>query len=173
MGEVYLADDTRLGRKIALKLLPTHFTTDKDRLRRFEQEARAAGALSHPNIVTVFDIGETGGVSWIAMERVDGHDLRLLSILADQAATALERARELVEGANGTWVGHNVWGRRRLAYEIDHKGEVLYRSPGVFTGYYKDPDKTAETVVDGLGHAPGAFIDLLRGGNTGKMLVRL
>ena len=56
---------------------------------------------------------------------------------------------------------------------ISPEGEILLKGPHIFLGYYNRPDKTAETVVDGLGHAPGAFIDLLRGGNTGKMLVRL
>lgn len=57
MGEVYLAEDSRLRRKVALKLLPEKFTRDAGRVRRFEQEARAASALSHPNILTVHDIG--------------------------------------------------------------------------------------------------------------------
>src|SRR2546423_3120962 len=77
MGEVYLAPDTRLGRKIALKLLPTHFTTDKDRLRRFEQEAHAASTLSHPNVCVIHEVGETeNGHHYIAMEFVDGVTLR-------------------------------------------------------------------------------------------------
>ena len=58
MGEVYLAHDTRLGRQIALKLLPSHFTTDKDRLRRFEQEAHAASTLSHQNVCVIHEVGE-------------------------------------------------------------------------------------------------------------------
>jgi serine/threonine protein kinase len=76
MGEVYLAEDTRLGRKIALKLLPTEFTQDRERVARFEQEARAASALNHPNIITIYEVGEAGGVHYIAAEYIDGHTLR-------------------------------------------------------------------------------------------------
>ena len=76
MGEVYLAEDKRLGRKVALKLLPASFTTDSDRLRRFEQEARAASALNHPNIITIHEIREAAGSHVIATEFVEGETLR-------------------------------------------------------------------------------------------------
>ncbi|MEP6921820.1 MAG: WD40 repeat domain-containing serine/threonine protein kinase, partial [bacterium] len=76
MGEVYLAQDTRLGRRIALKLLPPEFTNDKDRLRRFQQEARAASALNHPNILTVYEIEQNADVHYIATEFIDGLTLR-------------------------------------------------------------------------------------------------
>src|SRR5438876_7776966 len=76
MGEVYLAQDTRLRRKIALKLLPAQFTTDPDRVRRFEQEAYAASALNHPNIITIHEIGEVNGTHYIATEFIDGLTLR-------------------------------------------------------------------------------------------------
>src|ERR1043166_4416246 len=76
MGEVYLAEDTRLHRKAAMKILPTELATHKDRMRRFEQEAQAAAALNHPNIAHIYEIGESGGVNFIAMEFVDGVRLR-------------------------------------------------------------------------------------------------
>ncbi|HYE66613.1 MAG TPA: protein kinase, partial [Pyrinomonadaceae bacterium] len=76
MGEIYLAQDTRLGRPVALKLLPSAFTKDEDRLRRFEQEARAASALNHPNILTIFEIGQVDGTHYIATEFIDGETLR-------------------------------------------------------------------------------------------------
>jgi serine/threonine protein kinase/tetratricopeptide (TPR) repeat protein len=76
MGEVYLAEDTRLHRKVALKVLPAELTQHKDRLRRFEQEAQAAAALNHPNIAHIYEIGESEGVNFIAMEYVEGATLR-------------------------------------------------------------------------------------------------
>src|SRR5262245_48060881 len=76
MGQVYLAEDTKLGRKVALKLLPREFTLDEKRLRRFQNEARAASALNHPNILTIHDIAEIDGKHFIATEFVDGEKLR-------------------------------------------------------------------------------------------------
>jgi serine/threonine protein kinase len=76
MGQVYLANDTRLNRKVALKLLPSAVTKDVERLRRFEQEARAASALNHPNIITIYEICETTSTLMIATEFVEGETLR-------------------------------------------------------------------------------------------------
>src|SRR5215471_2500925 len=76
MGEVYLAYDSKLSRKIALKLLPASFTKDSARVRRFEQEARAASALNHPNILTIFDIERIEGTHFIATEYIEGKTLR-------------------------------------------------------------------------------------------------
>ena len=76
MGEVYLAQDIQLGRKVALKLLPAEFTQDSDRVRRFQQEARAASALNHPNIITIHDIGQAEGRHFIATEYIEGETLR-------------------------------------------------------------------------------------------------
>src|SRR2546426_5872627 len=76
MGEVYLAEDTRLHRKVALKILPADLASNQDRIRRFDQEATAAAALNHPNIAHVYEIGESNGANFIAMEFVDGQTLR-------------------------------------------------------------------------------------------------
>src|SRR5262245_65916728 len=76
MGEVYLAEDARLGRKVALKLLPSSFTNDAERLRRFEREARTASALNHPNILTIYEVGSVDGLQFIAAEYVEGQTLR-------------------------------------------------------------------------------------------------
>lgn len=76
MGEVYLALDTRLGRHVALKFLSSQFTSNPDRVHRFRQEARAASALNHPNILTIYELGEHHGVQFIASEVVEGETLR-------------------------------------------------------------------------------------------------
>src|SRR5262249_21197384 len=76
MGEVYLAEDTRLSRKVALKLLPSSYTRSESRLRRFQQEARSASALNHPNILTIHDIWEIEGRHLIATEYIEGESLR-------------------------------------------------------------------------------------------------
>ncbi len=103
MGEVYLAEDMKLGRKVAIKILSEEFTTNKDRLHRFEQEASAASNLNHPNILTIHEVGTDDGRHYIATEYIDGVTLRrkiagsqventeILDI-AVQVASALEEA---------------------------------------------------------------------------------
>jgi len=76
MGEVYLAEDTRLNRKVAIKLLPEGFAADARRLRRFEREAKAVSALNHPNILTVHEFGADGDAHFLATEFVEGETLR-------------------------------------------------------------------------------------------------
>jgi serine/threonine-protein kinase len=109
MGKVYLAEDTRLGRKVALKLLPAAFTQDPERVRRFKQEARAASSLNHPNILTIHEIGEAstaeGAAQYMVSEFVEGRTLRELlrgggldsgevAAMIEQVASALSVAHE-------------------------------------------------------------------------------
>src|SRR5512144_3140699 len=76
MGEVYRAKDPRLSREVAIKVLPASFSADADRLRRFEQEAKAAGVLNHPNITAVYDIGAHDGAPYVVQELLEGETLR-------------------------------------------------------------------------------------------------
>src|SRR5712691_6750470 len=76
MGEVYLAQDTKLNRKVALKILPTELAGNHDRMRRFAQEAQAASALNHPNIITIHEIDESDSTHFIATEFIEGQTLR-------------------------------------------------------------------------------------------------
>lgn len=75
MGEVYRARDEKLNRDVAIKVLPSQLSQDQDRLRRFEQEAQAAGALNHPNILGVFDVGTHNGFTYLVAELLEGEEL--------------------------------------------------------------------------------------------------
>jgi serine/threonine protein kinase len=99
MGEVFRARDTRLGRDVALKMLPAAFAADQDRLRRFEQEARSAAALNHPNILAVYDVGTINSVPYVVSELLDGKTLR--QIIEGGALTtrkAIEYGSQLASG---------------------------------------------------------------------------
>jgi hypothetical protein len=105
MGEVFLAEDTKLGRKVALKTLPAACTNNRERLRRFQQEARAASALNHPNIMTIYEIGGDDAENFIAAEHIEGETLRVrlkrgpievdeLLDVAQQTASAIAAAHD-------------------------------------------------------------------------------
>src|SRR6476661_5662157 len=100
MGEVYRATDTRLGRDVAIKVLPASMAGHPERRQRFEQEARSASALNHPNILTVYEVGETDGTTYIAMELVDGKTLRELLAGGEPLPTKklLDIAAQTAEG---------------------------------------------------------------------------
>ncbi len=99
MGEVYRAKDPRLGRDVAIKVLPASFSADPDRLGRFEREARAAGALNHPNITSVYDIGSMDGAPYVVSELLDGETLRdVLDGEQLSVRRAMDYAGQIAEG---------------------------------------------------------------------------
>ena len=110
MGEVYLARDTRLDRPVAIKLLPASFNNDTDRVRRFQQEARAASLLNHPNIVTIHEIGEAAGRRFIVTEFVEGKTLRLLlragAVTPDRALDIVTQVASALNAAHQAGIIH-------------------------------------------------------------------
>jgi serine/threonine protein kinase len=109
MGAVYLAEDTELDRKVALKFLPEQFASDQDALARFQREAKAAAALNHPNIITIHEIGEHNGKPFIAMAYVEGDPLTD-AISEDRVSTdrAIDFALQICSGlekAHASFIG--------------------------------------------------------------------
>lgn len=129
MGEVYLAHDSRLGRLVALKLLPAQFTINAERVRRFEQEARAVSALNHPNIVTIHEIGREGDAQFIVTEFVHGQTLR--QRMAETAATprlALDVAIQVagaLEAAHAAGIVHRDIKPENIMLRTDGYVKVL------------------------------------------------
>src|SRR5215472_180281 len=104
MGEVYRARDPRLERAVAIKVLPSSFSQDPDRLRRFEQEAKAAGALNHPNILAIYDIGTHDGSPYVVSELLEGETLR--ARLAGGALTPRRALGHALQIASGLAAAH-------------------------------------------------------------------
>jgi len=129
MGEVFRARDTRLNRDVAIKVLPASFATDADRLRRFEQEARATSALNHPNILTVYDIGSHEGSPYIVEELLDGEELReQLNQGAILPRKALEYARQIADGlsaAHAKGIVHRDLKPENLFVTTDGRVKIL------------------------------------------------
>ena len=129
MGEVYSAFDTRLDRQVALKLLPTDFAADEDRVRRFEQEARATSALNHPNILTVYDIGNHEGSPFIVAELLEGEELReRLNEGPIAPRKAIEYAQQIVAGlaaAHERGITHRDLKPENLFITTDDRVKIL------------------------------------------------
>ncbi len=129
MGEVYRAHDTRLGRDIAIKILPAEFAQSPDRRRRFEQEWRAAAALSHANIVALYDAGDQDGVSYIASELVEGEPLRdLIGRGPVPVRKALDLAAQIADGlsaAHSAGVVHRDLKPENIMVTRDGRAKIL------------------------------------------------
>ena len=174
MGEVYLAKDTRLNREVALKLLPSEAISDESRLRRFFQEARAASTLNHPNIVTIYEVGELEGVPFIATELIQGRTLRQMMEAGLELAHTLQIVSQIVKAlavAHNSGIVHrdikpeNImvrddgyakildFGLARLTvsgFESDSQDRTfVHTSPGVIVGTlaYMSPEQTQGEVV--------------------------
>jgi eukaryotic-like serine/threonine-protein kinase len=150
MGEVYLAQDTRLGRKIALKLLPPEFTIDEERVQRFEQEARAASALSHPNVCVIHEIGDTkDGRRFITMEYIEGATLR--QRLGQKRLTLFEALDVAAQVAAGLSVAHAAGiVHRDIKPEnvmLRHDGLVKVLDFGLAKLTQQNTDNNAETLL--------------------------
>ena len=129
MGEVYLAEDTRLERRVALKLLPAEFTADADRLRRFTQEAKAASALNHPNILTVHEIGRADGAHYIVTEFIDGQTLRermqAAKLSLNEVLDVAIQVAKALEAAHAAGIVHRDIKPENVMARRDGLGKVL------------------------------------------------
>src|SRR2546430_7542576 len=129
MGEVYLAQDTKLDRKVALKILPADLAANQDRMRRFVQEAKAASALNHPNIITIYEIDETESRHFIATEFIDGETLRERALKAPlKLGESLDIAAQIasaLSAAHAAGIVHRDLKPENVMLRQDGIGKVL------------------------------------------------
>ena len=151
MGEVYLAEDTRLGRKVALKVLLAHFTMDEERVRRFQQEARAASALNHPNIITIYEIGGTDSRHFMATEFIEGETLfERLQVGRMKISEALDVAVQITSAlcaAHQAGIVHRDIKPGNIMLRTDGIVKVLDFGLAMLTEQKSDDDLEAATLV--------------------------
>ena len=162
MGEVYRADDARLRRTVAIKILPAHLATP-DRLERFQQEARAASTLNHPNILTIHDVGRDGDTAWFAMEFVDGQTLRdILSAGPIPLKRALDFARQIADGlakAHTAGVVHRDLKPENVMVTGDGLAKIVdFGIAKARTGAASVPGDTESTMTAMAGTSPGVVL---------------
>src|SRR2546423_13404387 len=128
MGEVYLAQDTKLDRKVALKILPAEVASNRDRMERFIREAKAAAALNYPNIAHVYEIGEQDDTHFIAMEYIDGQTLRELIRNHTDLRKLLRHLQHAAEGlakAHAAGIVHRDLKLENIMVKRDVTGKIL------------------------------------------------
>src|SRR4026209_138842 len=125
MGEVYLARDPRLDRTVALKILPGDWASDPDRMLRFEREAKAASALNHPNVATIYDVGESDGIHFIVMEHVEGETIAArigLQFTPSEVVDVAVQAADALDVAHAKGITHRDIKPANLM--LTHRGNV-------------------------------------------------
>jgi hypothetical protein len=135
MGEVYLTEDTKLNRKVALKILPADVAANEDRMRRFVQEAKSASALNHPNIITIYEIDQVDSLHFIASEFIDGQTLRdPATVEAVRQQNHLRpRERRLLD------FGWNAEGKLWIAWRLpESRSSLVFGIPGAVRRYLDD-----------------------------------
>jgi len=163
MGEVYRARDSRLGRDVALKVIPRESSRDSERIRRFEQEARAAGTLSHPNVCAVYDLGSHEGSPFVVMELLEGETLReILYGGAVPLRKALDYAAQAAEGlaaAHAKGIIHRDLKPENLFVMKDGRVKVLdFGLAKLMGGEVSAPGPMAERTPPGTMTSPGAIL---------------
>ena len=164
MGEVWRARDTRIGRDVAIKIIPAAFALDADRLRRFEQEVRAAGTLNHPNLITIYDFNGEGGTPYVAMELLEGETLRQ-KITLNGAPVRLSVRKSIeysVQIANGLAAAHHQGIVHRdlkpenIFITRDGRAKILDFGLAKLRSGKDDGDTKARTAE--LGTSPGSVV---------------
>ena len=160
MGEVYRARDTRLGREVAIKVLPAQFASDPDRLCRFEREARAVAAFSHPNVITLYDVGAHEGAPYLVTELLQGESLReRLEGGALSVRKALEIAAQIAQGLGAAHESGIV--HRDLKPEnvfVTNDGHVKILDFGIAKLTHADAGPPATTLTSPQSTEPGAVM---------------
>jgi serine/threonine protein kinase/Tol biopolymer transport system component len=167
MGEVYRAKDPRLGREVAIKVLPASFSQDADRLRRFEQEAKAAGILNHPNVTAVYDVGtnQSDGAPYVVQELLDGETLR--SVLAGgkpPQRKALEYAAQIAQGlaaAHDKGIVHRDLKPENLFVTRDGRVKILDFGLAKLTQREGSPSVATNLPTETKGTEPGVVLGTL------------
>jgi dipeptidyl aminopeptidase/acylaminoacyl peptidase len=165
MGEVYRARDPRLGRDVAIKVLPASLSEDADRLRRFEQEARAAGILNHPNITAVYDIGQHGGAPYVVQELLEGETLRAALAGAKlPPRRAIDYALQIAHGlaeAHEKGIVHRDLKPENLFVTKDGRIKILDFGLAKLTHRDESPSQATDLPTASAGTEPGVVLGTL------------